>query len=135
MDSLYAEATSVSDAHNPRDPRDPRDRTGEKAGEKAVQAAQSRLLESLMADLPARILEAAKQGKRQLELLAFDGNATYDGEYFFLYLLLGPRSAERHASPRVVPLLETLRKSLCPFTVDHIWRVGTVQNQVLVSWG
>lgn len=128
--ALYAEARSLSTGGDPVPCCDLRD-----TDEAAVRAAQARLFDSMVTDLPARIVEAAKAGRRDLELLVFDGSATYDGEYFFLYLLLGPRGPDRHASPRVVPLLDTLRTSLAPFEVTHIWRPGTVQNQVLVSWG
>ena len=63
-------------------------------------------------------------------VLVFDGNDTYDGEFFYLFLLKGPRQAD----PGIRPLLATLRRALAPFRVVHEWKTGTVQNRVYVTW-
>lgn len=97
----------------------------------AVAVAQAKLRATLLEDFRDRVREAAAAGKRELELLAFEGPDTYDGVFCYLYLLRGPRQAEAG----LVPLLATLRRELAPFRVRHVWKQGTVMNRVVVSWG
>lgn len=96
-----------------------------------VAAAQSRLLARLTEGLEDRVLAAAAEGKRELEVLVFEGSETFDDEFCYLYLLKGARGQPEEG---VVPLLATMRRMLAPFRVRHVWRLGTVQNTVLVSW-
>ena len=77
------------------------------------------------------MLAAAHEGRTEVELLAFEGGDAFeDTGLVTLYLLKGPRQAERG----VRPLLPALRRSFAPFTVTHVWRAGTTHNSVVVSW-
>ena len=78
-----------------------------------------------------RVTAAAREGKRRLEVLAFEGSETFDGTFFTLYLVKGPRVPVAG----VEPLMTRLRRELVPFTVQHVWKEGTVQNAVMVAWG
>ena len=96
----------------------------------AIAAAQDLLLAALTEGLAERVLQAAREGKHELDLLAFQGSDTFDGEFCYLYLLKGPRQREEG----VHPLLPRLRRELSPFVVRHVWKAGTVQNRVVVAW-
>lgn len=96
----------------------------------AVRDAQDTLLARLLDGLGARVTAAASAGETQLDLLAFDGNDTFDGWFHTLYLVKGPRERE----PGVEPLLPRLREALAPFRVLHVWRKGTAHNRLVVSW-
>lgn len=104
--------------------------TARQAHVAAVAAAQDRLLRHLLDGVGEGVLEAAGRGKRELDLVAFEGGDTFEGEFTYLYLLRGPRQRE----PGVEPLLPRLRACLAPFRVRHVWKPGTVQNAVVVSW-
>lgn len=140
MHTLYSEAQTLTTACVQRELR--REEEERVAHEAAVAVAQERLLTHLLAGLEDRVREAAGQGRTEAELLEFNGNDTFDGEFCYLYLLKGPRGQKdrqgpgraQDPSPRVWPLLRTLRTALAPFVVRHLWKTGTVQNSVAVSW-
>lgn len=96
----------------------------------AVRDAQDTLLARLLDGLGERVKAAASGGETQLDLLAFDGNDTFDGWFHTLYLVKGPRERE----PGVEPLLPRLREALAPFKLHHVWRRGTAHNRLVVSW-
>lgn len=129
MESLWTEArTLVATFEDDAAAAAERERAAHVA---AVAVAQAKLRATLLEDFGDRVREAAARGARELELAAFEGPDTYDGEFCYLYLLRGPRVAEAG----VVPLLATLRRELAPFRVRHVWRQGTVMNRVVVTWG
>lgn len=129
LHALYTEARALTAASLREQQR--REEEERAAHEAAVAAAQDRLLGRLLNGLEDRVREAASEGKREVELLVFEGNETFDGEFFYLYLLKGPRDRR---GARVVPLLRTMQQSLAPFSVKHIWKLGTTQNQVVLAW-
>lgn len=97
----------------------------------AVASAQERLVAHLASQLEGRVLAAAREGRSEAELLAFEGGDAFeDTGLVLLYLLKGPRQAERG----VRALLPALRRAFAPFTVRHVWRAGTTHNSVVVSW-
>ena len=128
MDALYAEAQAlVAQFEDDRLQAEMREREDHV---RAIKTAQAQLLRTVTDGLADRVMQAAREGKRELELLAFEGGDTFDGEFCYLYLLKGPRQPE----DGVEPLLPRLRKQLLPFSVRHVWRQGTVQNRVVMAW-
>lgn len=129
MDSLFAEVQSlVAAAKQDAVRREEEERAAHVA---AVRAAQGRLLSTLLDGFEGLVRAAAAEGLHEVDLLSFEGADTFDGEFCFLYLLKGPRQAEEG----VEPLLPNLRRALAPFRLRHVWRQGTVQNRLVVSWG
>lgn len=126
---LCAEARALSAAA--------RERREEEAGAEreahaaAVARAQALMQERLLGGLEARVLAAATEGRREAELMSFEGGEAFEDTGFVcLYLLKGPRQPE----PGVRPLLPALRNAVAPFTLRHVWRPGTTRNSVVVSW-
>lgn len=128
MHALFEQARSLVAAHDDSEAREAEREAVQHA--RAVADAQDRLLDRLVADADRVVLEAARQGRREAELLTFEGGDTFDGDFCYLYLLRGPRTRQ----PGVVPLLPRVREKLAPFLVRHVWKTGTVQNAVVVSW-
>lgn len=134
MDALFEQARALSAAHE-----DAQAQAAAREAEEhalAVAAAQDRLLDRLVQDAEGAVLEAARQGRQEAELLVFEGGDTFDGEFCYLYLLKGPRARQpgQPGGARVRPLLPRVRERLAPFHVRHDWKLGTVQNAVVVSW-
>lgn len=96
----------------------------------AVRDAQAKLMGGLLDTFRERVEEAARAGKREVDLLTFYGPETFEGNFFYLYLVRGPRTPEEG----VEPLLGRLQKELAPFAVRHEWNQGTVFNRVIASW-
>ena len=130
MDPLFERARRLTAEHGELVAKEAE--LGRQAHLANVWAAQQKLLTTLVdSSLEDAVLGAARQGKTEVELLAFQGSDTFDGHFCSLYLLKGPRLPE----PGVVPLLRTLRQMLAPFRVKHVWDEGTVQNTVTLTWG
>lgn len=126
---LFAEARALTAAAKEREAGDAA--AAAEAHVAAVAAAQARLLARLTGALEATVLAAAAEGRREAELLAFEGGEAFeDTGLVCLYLLKGPRQPE----PGVRPLLPELRRALAPFVVKHVWRPGSTRNSVVVSW-
>lgn len=135
MDSLFEQARTLSAAYDDAQEREAAREAQDHA--RAVAAAQDRLLDRLVQDVEQAVLEAARAGRREAELLVFQGGDTFDGEFCYLYLLKGPRATQPLQAPplpRPRPLMPRLRERLAPFSVRHDWKPGTVQNAVVVSW-
>lgn len=129
MDKLFGEAQAlVALCEDSRLQAEARDREARLRG---IRSAQARLLEGLTEGLSDRVLHAAREGARELDLLTFNGADTFDGEFCYLYLLKGPRQQEEG----VDPLLPRLRRLLAPFSVRHVWEQGTVHNRIVMAWG
>lgn len=129
MDSLCAEVRSLV-AHAEEDAlrREAEERAAHVA---AARAAQDRLFETLLHGFEGLVRGAAAEGKHEVDLLAFEGADTFNNEFCYLYLLKGPRQPEAG----IQPLLPELRRAVAPFRLRHVWRPGTVQNKLVVSWG
>ena len=131
MYDLYDEARALIVARRAQETRDAE--TEAAAHVSAVSLAQSQLLSRLLDGFQERVMEAAREGRCEMELLAFEGGDTFDDEFCYLYLLRGPRQPDSFNSG-IAPLLPALRGSLAPFRVRHVWKQGTVQNSLVVAW-
>lgn len=130
--SLFAEARAVAASREGAAVTAAQDERAALAA--AVTAAQDRLLTTLLEGFTEKVRRAAHEGKRETELLAFNGGDTFDDQFCYLFLLKGPRSTDRDACPGVVPLLGTLQNRVAPFRLRHVWKQGTVQNSLVASW-
>ena len=99
----------------------------------AVHAAQDKLMARILDNFDEKVQDAAQRGETSVTLFDFKGNDVFDdGTFFTLFLLRGPRNAER--SEDVQSLMPRLRRQVAPFRVHHVWDRGTVNNRVVASW-
>lgn len=101
-----------------------------------LRAEQDRMLELILANVPAAVREAASKGHRVATLLAFAGADKLD-EFSYLYMLKGPHKHEQRQEMRAMgarPLIYRVRDALRPFAVHHAWQRATNENTLSVSW-
>ena len=137
-DALYREAVDLSAAAARRDEDLARERLAALAA--GLRAAQDSLLAELERRAQQLVPQAAAEGKRSADVLAFKGADMYasgEEQFCYLYLVCGPRERAHRDELRamgVEPLLSRLRREFRPFDVRHAWNPATNDNAVTLSW-